>query len=246
MELSDVIRGRRMLRTFDPQRQVPEHILERALDAATRAPSAGFSQGWDFVVLAAADDRSRFWEAATPAASSSAPDRWLRGVSAAPCLVVCCSDPQRYRRRYAEPDKAHKATATPGDVGEDDDGEDGAWPIPYWDVDTGMAALLMLLTGVDEGLGGLFFGVPAPSMDQVRSALDIPSDRRLVGVVALGYPLADARSPSLQRGRRPLSEVAHAGRFGVPFRTPTTISTGPNATQAHNTAIGIPDAAPSE
>ncbi len=233
-----------MVRTFDPKRPVPEHILGRALDAATRAPSAGFSQGWDFVVLTGADDRARFWTAATPAEASVAPDRWLRGVSAAPCLIVCCSDPGRYQRRYAEPDKAPQATSTPVAVGEN--GDDLAWPIPYWDVDTGMAALLMLLTGVDEGVSGLFFGVPGPSMDRVRSALDIPSDRRLVGVVALGYPLPDTRSPSLRRGRRPVSEVAHSGRFGVPLRAPMVISTSPKATHENNTTIGIPDAAPSK
>jgi hypothetical protein len=32
------------------------------------------------------------------------------------------------------------------------------WPVPYWDIDAGMAALLMLLTAVD-GLGACFFGV---------------------------------------------------------------------------------------
>lgn len=217
MQLGDAIRGRRMVRTFDPDRPVPHDIVARALDAATHAPSAGFSQGWDFVVLSEPDDRATFWEAATPAESGVAPDRWLRGVSAAPCLIVCCSDPSRYQRRYAEPDKAGPRTPST-DSGRGHHSDDRTWPIPYWDVDTGMAALLMLLTGVDEGVGGLFFGIPGPAMDDVRLALNIPADRRLVGVVALGYRLPDVRSPSLKRGRRPVAEVAHSGRFGVPFR----------------------------
>lgn len=231
-----------MVRTFDPRRPVPGHVLEQALDSATRAPSAGFSQGWDFVVLTEPEDRATFWKAATPASCDESPDRWLRGVSAAPALIVCCSDPGRYRRRYAEPDKAetsHREADTGGAT-------ERPWPIPYWDVDTGMAALLMLLTGVDEGVGGLFFGVPGPSMDHVRAALDIPGDRRLMGVVAMGYPLPDARPPRRKRERRPLSEVAHSGRFGVPFRAPLVISTSPRATQANNTAIGMPDPAPSK
>ena len=29
------------------------------------------------------------------------------------------------------------------------------WPVPFWPIDTGMAALLILLTVVDEGLGAL-------------------------------------------------------------------------------------------
>jgi hypothetical protein len=36
-------------------------------------------------------------------------------------------------------------------------------------------------------------------------------------VVALGYPVGDVRSPSLRRGRRPVAEVAHDGRFGRPW-----------------------------
>jgi nitroreductase len=203
MELADAVRRRRMRRSFDPARPVPEHVIDTALQAATRAPSAGFSQGWDFVVLRTASQRTAFWNAGRGSPGSDAPDRWMRGVSAAPCLIVCCSDPQRYRRRYAEPDKAGRGSRP--------------WPIPYWDVDTGMAALLMLLTAVDHDLGGLFFGVPAEAMDAVRAALDIPADRRLVGVVALGYPVGDVRSPSLRRGRRPVAEVAHDGRFGRPW-----------------------------
>ena len=89
--------------------------------------------------------------------------------------------------------------------------------MPYWDVDTGMAALLMLLTAVDEGLGGLFFGVPSDRQEATLDALEAPPDRRIVGVVAMGYAAPDRPSPSLRRGRRPVGEVAHEGRFGTPW-----------------------------
>ncbi len=239
MELEEVVQSRRMVRTFDPDRAVPVAFIDRALEAATRAPSAGFSQGWDFVVLTATQDRDAFWDSAAPSGALETPDRWLRGVRAAPCLIVCCSDPDRYRRRYAEPDKAvaDPNAAVP---------EVHSWPIPYWDVDTGMAALLMLLTGVDAGLGGLFFGIPDTRHWGVAAALGIPRDRRLVGVVGLGYPLPDVRSPSLKRGRRPLAEVAHAGRFGVPWGLPASASTTPTTAQADSTSSGIIALAPSQ
>lgn len=215
MELRDAIRGRRMVRTFDAARAVPDEIVAELLEAAIKAPSAGFTQGWDFVLLRTDEERAAFWQATAGEAGMSSPDRWLRAVSSAPCLIVCCSDPRAYHRRYAEPDK----------VG----AEPHPWPIPYWDVDTGMAAMLMLLTAVDNELGGLFFGVPAHAMEAVQKAFSIPKDRRLVGVVALGYPaLTDVRSPSLARGRRPVAEVAHAGAFGVPFDASTKASTRPS------------------
>ncbi len=198
-----MVRRRRMVRAYDPDRPVPGDVLQQALEHAIRAPSAGFSQGWDFVVLTEAADREAFWAATTEPAQPA--DAWLLGVRTAPCLIVCCSDKGAYLRRYAEPDK-----------GWTDQGE-ARWPIPYWDVDTGMAALLMLLTAVDEGLGGLFFGVSAERTQQARSALGVPDDRRLVGVVAMGYAVPDRRSASLRRGRRGLDQVAHRGRFGVPW-----------------------------
>ncbi|USQ81747.1 nitroreductase family protein [Ornithinimicrobium faecis] len=203
MEFSDVVRSRRMIRNYDPERPVPDEVLARVLGNAVRAPSAGFSQGWDFVVLRTEAERGAFWEATTDPAREA--DNWLRGIQHAPCLIVCCSSPAAYLDRYAEPDKGWT------------DRDAARWPVPYWDVDTGMAALLMLLTAVDEELGGLFFGVPVEQLDAAREALSIPSDRNLVGVVSLGYRAPDKKSPSLKRGRRKVSQVAHAGTFGEPL-----------------------------
>lgn len=205
MQLREVIRRRRMVRAFDPDRPVPREVVDRALRHAVRAPSAGFSQGWDFVVLSQDQDRERFWAATTD--PDAAPDRWLRGVSTAPVLILCCSDPQTYLGRYAEPDKGWA------------DRDVARWPVPFWDVDNGMAAMLILLTAVDEGLGALYFGVPPEHQDAVKAAFAVPEDRRVIGVVALGHPAQDpaeeAAGSSRTRRRRALGEVAHDGRFGT-------------------------------
>ena len=214
MEHAEVVRARRMVRAYEPDRPVDDATLTRLLRQATRAPSAGFSQGWDFVVLRG-EALERFWACTTD--PGAAPDSWLRGMRTAPLLVLCVSDPARYVGRYAEPDKAGPA-APPGSSGRG--AAAAAWPVPYWDVDTGMAALLLLLGAVDEGLGGCFFGVPDHRHDSVREAFDIPAGRRLVGVVSIGHPAPDRPSPSLRRGRRPLTDVVHEGRFGRPLRTP--------------------------
>ena len=204
MEFTDVLRRRRMVRRFDPERPVPPAALEAVLYAAQRAPSAGFSQGWDFVVLAEAVDRTAFWDATRdPDLPDDAPvDGWLAGVSAAPVLVLCLSDPDTYLDRYAEPDKGWA------------DRDPSRWPVPYWDVDTGMAAMSMLLAAVDQGLGALFFGIPPVRHEQVRRAHGIPDNRRLVGVVALGHERERTTSPSLRRGRRDQTDVVHWGGFG--------------------------------
>ena len=138
----------------------------------------------------------------TSADADAEPDAWLEGMQTAPTLILCLSDEGTYLRRYAEPDKGWT------------DMDEARWPVPYWDIDTDMAALLMLLTGVDEGLGGCFFGAPPETHEHVLEAFDIPHDRNLVGVVSMGYPVPHAKSGSLRRGLRGLDQVAHYGRFG--------------------------------
>lgn len=206
MEFSQVVRRRRMVRNYDPTRAVPRAVIDRMLEHAIRAPSAGFSQGWDFVVLTEQSDRDRFWSVSTGGANPADDDSWLRGVRHAPCLILCCSDKETYLARYAEPDKGLT------------DRSESHWPVPYWDIDTGMAALLLLLTAVDEGLGALFFGVQQEHQRATHEAFDIPGERTIVGIVAVGYAAPDRKSPSLKRGRRDTSQVAHEGRFGQPWR----------------------------
>ena len=87
--------------------------------------------------------------------------------------------------------------------------------MPYWDIDTGMAALLMLLTATDNGLGALFFGVAPECHDEVHEEFGIPRERTIVGVVALGYEVPGPKSPSLKRGKRGPAEVVHWGQFGT-------------------------------
>ena len=65
MEFAEVVRRRRMVRDYDPDRPVPPEVRERLLEHAIRAPSAGFSQGWAFLVLESPEERDRFWAATT-------------------------------------------------------------------------------------------------------------------------------------------------------------------------------------
>ena len=74
MEFAEVVRARRMVRTYDPGRPVPPDVLLRALHTALRAPSAGFTQGWDFLVLVEPADRELFWRLSTDPAAPA--DRW--------------------------------------------------------------------------------------------------------------------------------------------------------------------------
>ena len=50
MEFDDVVRRRRMVRNYIDA-PVDDEVLARILDRASRAPSAGFSQGVSFVAV---------------------------------------------------------------------------------------------------------------------------------------------------------------------------------------------------
>jgi nitroreductase len=197
LDLGDAIRHRRMVRAFtdDP---VDPCLVDHLVDLARRAPSAGHSQGWSFVVLEGAEQTARYWDVALPEARRSA-FRWP-GLVAAPVLVVALVEPIAWVQRYAEPDKASTG------LGE---GE-GAWPIPYWWVDGGMAVEHLLLGAVEAGLGACFFGLFDHEAD-VLAALGVPDGWRAVGTVALGHPATDEPSRSAARGRRPVPEVLHRG-----------------------------------
>jgi len=197
MQLDEVIRARRMVRRYTDE-PVESGVVDRALDRAVRAPSAGFTQGWAFLVLDTPADVAAFWTAATPPGRGT--DAWSTGMRRAPVVVVPWSSRQAYLDRYAEPDK--------GWVGDDD-----PWPVPYWHVDAGMAALLMLLSVVDDGLGACFFGVPADRVPVLREAFGVPGGYSPVGAVTIGHPAPAAHRR--RRRRRPMSEVVHRGHWSA-------------------------------
>jgi len=199
MEFADLVRRRRMVRNYDPDRPVPAELVDRLVARAVRAPSAGFSQGWGFLVLDGAEDRELFWTATTPV--DAGPGRWLAGMRRAPLIIVPHSNRSVYLDRYAEPDKGWT------------DRDEHRWPVPYWHIDAGFASLLVLLTAVDEGLGACFFGIPSERTGAYRTAFGVPEEFTPIGAITVGYPAADQVSPSLRRGRRPVDEVVHRGRW---------------------------------
>lgn len=183
--------------TRDP---VPPDAVDRMLEHAVRAPSAGFSQGWAFLVLDRPEDVERFWAATSPTPDTDS--RWLRGMRTAPVVVVPLAVKEAYLDRYAEPDKGRSER------------DETRWPVPYWDVDTGMASLLILLTAVDEGLGACFFGIPGERVKAFRESFDVPDTHRPVGAITLGYPAPGGSGGSpTRRRRRELDQVVHRSRF---------------------------------
>ncbi|WP_420443701.1 nitroreductase family protein [Candidatus Poriferisodalis sp.] len=190
-----------MTRHFMPD-PVDDVLVARVLDAARRVPSAGNSQGFDFVVLSGASQTARYWDA-TLRADRRDSFRWA-SLIACPVLITVWADPGAYVERYAESDKAHTG------LGENPD----AWSTPFWTVDASFAAMALQYAAIDEGLGVLFFGM-FKHAGAVAAALGVPPSHEPIGVVAVGWPDRSAEASSgpaasHRRPRRPLFAEANA------------------------------------
>jgi nitroreductase len=189
-----------MVRRYD-DRPVPPETLTRLLHDATRAPSAGHTQAVELVLLEEPEDVAGFWSVT---AEPGAANRWLDGMRSAPVVVVPVTSREAYLDRYAEPDKGWS------------DRDPGRWPVPYWYVDAGMVALLVLQGAVDAGLGACLFGIPADRVDALSRWLGLPAGHEPIGAITVGHPHPEDRGPTGSPGRRarrdPGSRV-HRGRW---------------------------------
>jgi len=192
LDFERVVLKRRMVRNFQP-RTVSRETVDRILGLTLHAPSAGFSQGWAYVVVREAELRKQIGNLQGEADFYA--NRFHKFVSEAPVLIVACVSEKVYHDRYREPDKLK------------DDGTEIEWPTPYWYFDTGCASMLLFLAAVNEGLASAFTGVFR--VIEMKKLLGIPEHFHPVGVISLGLAAEDIKSPSLKRGRKPLEQVVH-------------------------------------
>ena len=195
MEFQDVVRHRRMVRTYDDT-PVPQATIEHVVANCLRAPSAGFSQGTAYLVLATPEDVARFRVSVTPEEDK---ENWLAANVDAPVLIVVLSNKDAYLDRYAQPDKGFT------------DRSDRWWTAPYWDIDAGMGALLGLLTAVDQGLGACFFGMEINRVEHFRKEFGVPEHFWPIGIISLGYTSEPARD--LSGRRKPKESLVYFGQF---------------------------------
>jgi FMN reductase [NAD(P)H] len=159
MEFEEVLRRRRMVRNYTDE-PVPREAVERIVARGLKAPSAGFSQGARMVVVTEAEIRNRIAELADhPYYLERGYEPW---ISRAPVHIVVALREDDYHDRYREPDKL-------------EGGEEIEWPVPWWWLDVGKATMLLLLAGVDEGLGaGLFTLFPLRTTTGSASSSECP------------------------------------------------------------------------
>src|SRR5690348_18243722 len=126
MDFTDVVLRRRMVRHFTPEPVAPD-VIERVIELARHAPSAGFTQGQAFVVVTQPQLKQAI-------ARICGEEGYVEGgfhsfISEAPVVVIACTSEAAYHRRYQEPDKLQE------------DGTEIVWPIPFWHMDAGCAVM---------------------------------------------------------------------------------------------------------
>jgi nitroreductase len=86
------VESRHSVREFDQHRDVSPEIINRLLQSAIRAPSAGNRQPWHFYVVREPSSKQELARAAL--------NQWF--LSEAPVVIVVCADPERSALRYGD------------------------------------------------------------------------------------------------------------------------------------------------
>jgi hypothetical protein len=110
MEFTEVIKRRKMVRAFTGEPLAPG-TADRLLKAAERAPSAGFSQGYSFLVLEGAEQCAPLWKILADAVdaergTADEDPAEVTALSTAQLVIVPLACKDVYLDRYAQPDKA--------------------------------------------------------------------------------------------------------------------------------------------
>ena len=205
-DIYDVIASRRDVRSGFTMQPIPDEVLTRVLDAAHRAPSVGFSQPWDFVVLRDTDTRTRVraivqrerdrYAASLPASRAAAfAHLKVEAILDTPVNVVVTSDATRGGRhvlgRQTQPQMASFSTAC--------------------------AVQNLWLAARADGLGVGW--VSFFDERELATELGLPPHIEIVAYLCVGYVTDFADEPELATAgwakRRPLSWSVHQERWGA-------------------------------
>ena len=200
-----VIDERRDVRRDFVSDPIPADVLERVLAAGHRAPSVGFSQPWDFIVITDPDRRARIkglaersrddFAGSLPAARARAFDGLkTEAILQTPVNIVVTCDPTRGGRhtlgRHAQPQTAVYSSV--------------------------LAVANIWLAARAEGLGVGW--VSFFSERELAAELGLPPHLEVVAYLCVGYVTSFAPEPELAMAgwarRRPLSWAVHAEEYG--------------------------------
>jgi len=166
MEFEDVILKRRSVRSFE-DREVDDIILKKIVDHASRAPSGGNLQHWEFIVVKNKELIEKIADTTFSGnVTTSAPQAW---VKTAPAIIVVCYTPRSVLARYGE------------------------WGRVGGILGMGAAIENLLLSAVNYGLGACWIAGFRP--EEVATLLNLPRGVEPISLVPVGYPKSVPQAP---------------------------------------------------
>ena len=202
-----VMRGRRDVRHFLPH-PIPDEVLRRILEMAHLAPSVGFMQPWNFLLITSPEIRRQvkalFEEANArelariedPGRRELYPRLKLEGILEAPLNIAVTCDGRRDAPFVL-----------------------GRAPMPQTAVySTCLAVQNLWLAARAEGVGvGWVSILDKPAIEQL---LRLPPGVELVAYLCVGYPTEFRPRPMLEevgwKNRQPLGDLVFQDRWGAP------------------------------
>jgi nitroreductase len=220
--LFEAIYSARSIRRLKPD-PVPEELITKILDVATRAPSGGNAQNWSFVVVRDPDKRRRLGAIYRKASDIAEAIYAARGrpphlteqqytrfmasgkylwdhMGEAPVLLLPCS-----RRPVLPPPEA-----LPADIATRWEDE-AAYAERIRGASIYPAVQNIILACRALGLGTVITTNHIRCEDEVKSLLGIPEDVSTWALMPIGWPIGKFGPLT----RRPLNEVAYADSWGT-------------------------------
>src|SRR6266705_6182825 len=200
MSLGSLIRQRRNVYAFTTK-PVSDQTLKKVLKNATHVPSAGFTQDYDFVVVRDNIVKRKLAQAAYEEQYVRMGHAKERFISRAPVVVIPCANKARFESKYGAPAEKNAR-------------------LPWWLVDSGFAALALILSSYEEGMAASFIG--AIDDQKVIEALSLPSDNSIIplAIVPIGYKnqreqlhWKKANRKKIQERRREFVDFVHWGKW---------------------------------
>jgi 5,6-dimethylbenzimidazole synthase len=204
--LHKVMRSRRDIRQFLP-RPVPEVMLRRILEMAHLAPSVGFMQPWNFILIASTEIRRR-----VKALFEEANGREL-------ARIENCGQRELYPRL-----KLEGILEAPLNIAVTCDGRRdapfvlGRAPLPQTDVfSTCLAIQNLWLAARAEGIGVGWVSIL--DKQAIEELLGLPPGVQLIAYLCVGYPTEFRPRPMLEevgwKARQPLPDLVFQDQWGV-------------------------------
>lgn len=190
MEFKELINNRRAINFFDPDKKVPDELLQEMIEMAAKAPSSFNLQPWNLIVLKDPVEKKKLQELA-----------WNQPkVSEAPVTLIVLADRNGWKKEHPILERNFKEMVQAGAMTQDQYqwfldacislyGSDEEKQMAFAAKNTGFFAMALMLAAKSLGLDTH----PMDGFDHagVKQAFNIPQEYWVPALISVGYFLKE-------------------------------------------------------